>query len=137
MDPPRTFVLGRKLGAGRKWLHHAGCNRSLQFDRLWAKLAQYSKDDLSQDKQQRPMIYQLDVRTRHEQMPRVLRNLRIDIKEVAEQGAPSPHPHFDESRPWNYVLRKVLDDSGWWWSELKIELFGGCENYHSQSAPGP
>ena len=66
-----------------------------------------------------PLMYQADVRTRNEQMPRLLRD-ELE-KHNSLTNVPADY-HFDPARPWDCVFRTIVDESmqaKWWLRQLE------------------
>ena len=62
------------------------------------------------------LIYQSDVRTRLEHMPRTRRDLELAHSAAVSAGHTT---FYDHKRPWNAVFREVLKDGVWWRAELE------------------
>ncbi|CAE8626925.1 unnamed protein product [Polarella glacialis] len=62
------------------------------------------------------IVYQADNRCRGEHFSRLYRKVMVDI---AKAEAKSEPPGFDKRAPWNEVLARAIDDSGFWSRELE------------------
>ena len=62
------------------------------------------------------IIYQTDVRTRLEQMPRNCRRLASRHNAALVAGGTTD---FTPARPWGHALQAAMDETNWWRSELE------------------
>ena len=62
------------------------------------------------------ILYQADVRTRAELLPRM--RLRLDAAHTVATNAGHTTP-FDPVRPWNYTLMAAIEDTKWWHIEVE------------------
>jgi hypothetical protein len=62
------------------------------------------------------ILYQADVRTRAEFLPRL--RLRLDAAHTIAVNAGNITP-YDVHRPWNYTVRAAIEETKWWHVEVE------------------